>query len=64
MPDIQLTPALEVLLEHVNPTSFQKYLIASELISTFLEPEPEVLGKEPKPREIPNAGQAVLERRA
>ena len=23
------------------------------LFSTFLEPEPEVLGKEPKPREIP-----------
>ena len=63
MPDIQLTPDLEVLLEHVNPTSFQKYLIASELISTFLEPEPEVLGKEPK-REIPNAGQPVVERRA
>ena len=64
VPDIQLTPDLEVLLEHVNPTSFQKYLIASELISTFLEPEPEVLGKEPKPREIPNAGQPVVERRA
>ena len=64
VPDIQLTPDLEVLLEHVRPTSFQKYLIASELISTFLEPEPEVLGREPTPPQIPNAVQSVSERRA
>ena len=64
VPDIQLTPNLEVLLEHVNPTAFQKYLIASELISTFLEPEPEVLGRAPTPPQIPNDGQSVSEQRA
>ena len=64
VPDIQLTPNLDILLEHVNPTAFQKYLIASELISTFLEPEPEVLGRDPTPPQIPNDGQSVSEQRA
>jgi hypothetical protein len=45
VPDIQLTPPLETLLEHLKLSGLHSYVIASELISTLWDIDPEVLGK-------------------
>ena len=44
VPDIHLVPKLDDLLKQVNMSPLHNYVLASELISTLWEPEPEVLG--------------------
>ena len=45
MPDLHLAPKLETLLENVQLSPLHNYMMASELISSLWEPEPEVIGR-------------------
>ena len=45
VPDLHLAPKLETLLESIELSPLHNYMMASELISSLWEPEPEVLGK-------------------
>ncbi len=45
VPDLHLAPKLETLLENVQLSPLHNYMMASELISSLWEPEPEVLGR-------------------